>query len=159
MSSDLGFDVAISTVYLGAAGVYAESAADGVAAKQEAPERPVVVMAGDGDFQMTMAELGTALQLGAMPVVLVVNNGSYGTIRMHQEKHFPNRVSGTAITNPDFVAIAKGYGMQAERIEHTNDFAEAFERALAAPAGGLLELVVDVEGITPRATLSDVRGG
>lgn len=130
----------------------------GIAAKIEDPDRPVVVFSGDGDFQMNFNELGTALQAGAMPVVLVINNGSYGTIRMHQERDYPDRVSGTDIVNPDFVAIASGYGMWSERITKTNEFAPAFEKAMAASGGALLELVVDIEGLTPRATMSQIRG-
>lgn len=128
-----------------------------VAAKIAHPGRMVLCFTGDGDFQMTMQELGTAMQAGAMPVVLVLNNGSYGTIRMHQEKHYPGRVSGTDLENPDFCAIARAYGMVAERVESTDAFAGAFERAVASPSGALLELMVDREAITPARRLSEVR--
>jgi acetolactate synthase-1/2/3 large subunit len=89
--------------------------------------------------------------------VLVVNNGAYGTIRMHQERSFPGRVSFTEIVNPDFVAIARAYGFRAERVTRTAEFAEAFDRALAAPEGALLELVVPVEALAPRVTVSQLR--
>ncbi|MEO1459903.1 MAG: thiamine pyrophosphate-dependent enzyme, partial [Pseudomonadota bacterium] len=128
-----------------------------VAAKIRHPGRAVVCFAGDGDIQMTMQELGTAMQAGAQPVVLVVNNGSYGTIRMHQERHYPARVSGTEIVNPDYPAIGRAYGMHAERIDRTESFAEAFERALVSPTGALLELVQPTEALTPRQTLSQMR--
>ncbi|MEM7217317.1 MAG: thiamine pyrophosphate-dependent enzyme [Pseudomonadota bacterium] len=128
-----------------------------VAAKSVYPERCVVCFAGDGDLQMNMAELGTAMQIDARPIVLVVNNQMYGTIRMHQEKHYPARVSGTDIVNPDFVAIAGAYGMHAERIERTDDFAAAFARAVSSPTGALLELMVDPEALTPEQTVSGLR--
>jgi acetolactate synthase-1/2/3 large subunit len=128
-----------------------------VAAKIAAPERTVVCFAGDGDIQMTMGELGTAMQAGAQPIVLVLNNGSYGTIRMHQERHYPGRVSGTDLENPDFVAIGRAFGMVAERVERTEDFAPAFARARESATGALLELVVDKEALTPKRTLSQIR--
>ncbi|MGF1446524.1 MAG: thiamine pyrophosphate-dependent enzyme [Pikeienuella sp.] len=128
-----------------------------VAAKIACPARMVVCFTGDGDLQMTMQELGTAMQAGAQPLVLVLNNGSYGTIRMHQEKHYPGRVSGTDLENPDFVAIAGAYGMHAERIETAAAFPEAFERAQASNTGALLELMIDKEALTPKRTLSQIR--
>ena len=103
----------------------------------------VVAFVGDGDFQMTIQELGTAAQANAQPIVLVVNNGMYGTIRMHQEREYPSRVSGTDITNPDFVAVANAYGFHGERVERTEDFAAAFERAAASSTGAVIELVVE----------------
>ncbi|MCL5775744.1 thiamine pyrophosphate-binding protein [Limibaculum sp. FT325] len=130
-----------------------------VAAKVVAPHRTVVCFAGDGDFQMTMQELGTAMQADARPVVLVVNNSSYGTIRMHQERNYPGRVSGTDIVNPDFVAIGRAYGMHAEKVEATAQFEAAFGRALASPTGALLELVIATESLTPGQTLSQIRAG
>ena len=86
-----------------------------IAAKLRHPGRTVVCFAGDGDLQMVLAELGTAMQTGAAPVVLVLDNGAYGTIRMHQERRYPGRVSGTELQNPDFAAIARAYGFHAER--------------------------------------------
>ncbi len=128
-----------------------------VAAKVACPDRMVVCFAGDGDFQMTCSELGTALQAGAQPIVLIVNNGVYGTIRAHQENHYPARVSGTTMVNPDFVALAKAYGFHAERVETTEAFAAAFERAAASGTGAVLDLNVSAEAITPRRTLSQMR--
>ncbi|WP_413719069.1 thiamine pyrophosphate-binding protein [Silicimonas sp. MF1-12-2] len=128
-----------------------------IAAKVAHPERPVVCIAGDGDFQMNAVELGTAMQIGATPVVLILNNGTYGTIRMHQERHFPERVSGTDLVNPDFAALASAYGFHGERVERTEDFAAAFERAMASPTGAVLDLVIAIEALTPRQTLSQIR--
>jgi acetolactate synthase-1/2/3 large subunit len=93
-----------------------------VAAKLRHRDRPVVCFAGDGCFQMTCQEFGTAAQFGAPIIVIVVNNAMYGTIRMHQERHYPGRVSGTAIVNPDFVALARAYGGHGELVERTEDF-------------------------------------
>ncbi|MEM9761474.1 MAG: thiamine pyrophosphate-dependent enzyme [Pseudomonadota bacterium] len=128
-----------------------------VAAKIMEPERTVICFAGDGDIQMTMQELGTAMQAGAQPVVFVINNGSYGTIRMHQERHYPARVSGTEIVNPDYPAIGRAYGMHGERVAETAAFEPALERALSSPTGALLELIQPTEALTPRETLSQMR--
>jgi acetolactate synthase-1/2/3 large subunit len=128
-----------------------------VAAKLLHPERIVVCVAGDGDFLMSGHELAAARQEGAAIVVLLVNNGMYGTIRMHQERQFPGRVVGTDLVNPDFVALAAAYGAHAELVERSEDFADAFERAIAAGRPALLELRVDPEAISPRATLSEIR--
>lgn len=128
-----------------------------VAAKVAYPDRQVVCFAGDGDFQMNCPELGTAMQAGAALVILILNNGSYGTIRMHQEKHFPRRVSATDLKNPDFAALAQSYGFHGEKVERTEDFAAAFDRALASPTGAVLDIITGNEGLTPRATLSQIR--
>jgi acetolactate synthase-1/2/3 large subunit len=130
-----------------------------VAAKILHPVRDVVCVAGDGDFLMSGHELAAAVQEQAAIVVLLVNNGMYGTIRMHQERQFPGRVIGTDLVGPDFVALARAYGAHAERVERSEDFGEALERALAAGRPALLELPVDPEAITPRATLSEIRAG
>jgi acetolactate synthase-1/2/3 large subunit len=130
-----------------------------VAAKIVHPERAVVCLAGDGDFQMSGQELMAAVQEDVAIVVLVVNNGMYGTIRMHQERAFPGRVSGTDLVNPDFVALGRAYGAHAELVERSADFAAAFDRALQARQPALLELRVDPEAITPAATLSAIRAG
>lgn len=124
-----------------------------VAAKLAFPERQVVCLAGDGCFQMTMQELGTACQYGANVVVIVSNNSMYGTIRMHQERHYPRRVSGTDIVNPDFAALARSYGALGEVVTRTEDFPAALERALAAGKPALIELKVDPAALSPRATL------
>jgi acetolactate synthase-1/2/3 large subunit len=128
-----------------------------IAAKVAYPERCALCFAGDGDFQMNCQELGAALQADARPIVLIVNNGSYGTIRMHQERHFPRRVSGTEMINPDFAALARAYGFHAERIERTEEFADAFARALASPTGAVLDLNVASEAITPGMTIADLQ--
>lgn len=126
-----------------------------IAAKVQYPERTVVCFAGDGDFQMNAVELGTAMQAGAQPIVLILNNGSYGTIRMHQEKNYPQRVSGTELENPDFAAMARAYGFLGERIERTEDFVPAFKRALSSDTGAILDIVMDTRALTPRLTLSN----
>ena len=128
-----------------------------IAAKIEYPERCVVCFSGDGDFQMNCQELGTALQSDARPIVLIVNNSTYGTIRMHQEKNYPSRISGTDLVNPDFVALGKAYGFYTERIEKTEDFVAAFAHALASPTGAILDLNVATEAITPSLTIDDLR--
>jgi len=128
-----------------------------IAAKTVHPERTVVCFAGDGDFQMNCQELGSAMQSGAQPIVLILNNGTYGTIRMHQEKTYPERVSGTTLANPEFVMLAKSYGYHSERVERTEDFEAAFERALASDTGAVLDLNVSPEALTPRQTLSQMR--
>ena len=128
-----------------------------VAAKLVHPDRDVVCVAGDGDFLMSAQELATARQYGAAIVVLVVDNGMYGTIRMHQERRFPGRVSGTALENPDFAALARAFGGYGERVERTADLAGALDRALAAGVPAVLHLPVDPEALTPRKTLSEIR--
>ena len=130
-----------------------------VAAKLRHPERIVVCLAGDGDFLMSGQELATAVQYDAAIVVLVINNGMLGTIRMHQERNFPGRAVATDLVNPDFAAYARAFGAHGALVERTEDFAPAFEEALAARRPALLELRVDPEAITPRATLAQVRAG
>ncbi len=128
-----------------------------IAARVECPDRCVVAFAGDGDFQMNLQELGAAMQANACPIVLVVNNRSYGTIRMHQERDYPGRVSFTDIENPDFAMIARAYGFHGETVTRSDDFPAAFDRARASQTGAVLELVVSTEAITPRQTLSALR--
>ncbi len=128
-----------------------------IAAKIAEPDRLVLCFAGDGDFQMNCQELGTAMQAGAAPIILILNNGTYGTIRMHQERTYPERVSGTELENPDFVALAKAYGFHSEKVEATEEFGPAFERAKASKTGSVLELMVSAEALTPRQTLSQMR--
>ena len=128
-----------------------------VAAKLVHPGRTVVSFNGDGCFLMCGQELSTAVRYGLDPVFLVINNGMYGTIRMHQEREYPGRVSGTALVNPDFVAYAKAFGAHAELVEKTADFESALERALGAGRAALLELRIDPEAITTRTTLSAIR--
>jgi acetolactate synthase-1/2/3 large subunit len=129
----------------------------GVAAKIAAPERTVVAISGDGCFLMNGQELATAAQFGANLLFLVVNNGMFGTIRMHQERHYPERISGTQLANPDFAALARAYGGHGEVVEKTADFEAALERARAAKTFALIELRVDPEAITPRTTITALR--
>ena len=128
-----------------------------LAAKVHDPSRFVLCFAGDGDFQMNGTELGTALQSGLNPVILIINNSSYGTIRMHQERHYPTRVSGTEIVNPDYMAIAAAYGFHGERVTKTEEFTAAWQRACAAPSGAIVEIVTATEAISPRTTISALR--
>jgi acetolactate synthase I/II/III large subunit len=130
-----------------------------VAAKVVAPERTVVAFAGDGDFLMAGQELATAMQYELPILVIVVDNGMYGTIRMHQERQFPGRVVGTDLVNPDFAAFAQAFGAFGETVERTEDFAGALERALGARRPAVLALRVDPEAITPRTTISALRAG
>ena len=125
-----------------------------IAASVRYPGRTIVCVAGDGDFLMYPQELATAAQYGARVIVLVVNNGMYGTIRMHQDRRFPGRVSSTDLAGPDFVALAKSFGAHAERVETTEAFASAFERACDAGRSAVLELVMDRDQITPDRRLS-----
>ena len=129
-----------------------------VAAKLRHPERTVVAFAGDGCFMMAAQELATAVQYGAAIVVIVVNNGILGTIRMHQEREYPGRISATTLMNPDFPALARAYGGFGIRVEKTEEFPAAWAEALAAGRPALIELVVDPEAITPTTTLSAIRG-
>ena len=130
-----------------------------VAASLLQPRRTVVNLAGDGDFLMTGQELATAVAHGAQRLVsIVVDNGCYGTIRMHQEREFPGRVIGSALANPDFVALARAYGWRAARIERTAEFEPAFADALASGRPTLLHLVLDADVITTRTTLGAIRG-
>jgi acetolactate synthase-1/2/3 large subunit len=129
-----------------------------VAAQLVHPDRVVVCFTGDGDFVMSSPELATAAQYGLPIVILVVNNGMYATIRMHQERAYPRRVIGTDLQNPDFPALARAYGAHGERVERTEDFGAAFERALASGRPSVLELPVDPERISPRVKLSELRG-
>ena len=128
-----------------------------IAAKLVHPERAVVCVAGDGDFLMNGQELATAAQYDAKVIFLVVNNGMYGTIRMHQEREYPARVSGTMLKNPDFAALARAYGLYGEIVEETKDFEAAFERAWKAPTAAVLELRTDPDVSTTRTTLSAIR--
>jgi acetolactate synthase-1/2/3 large subunit len=128
-----------------------------VAAKALYPDRTVIAFAGDGCFLMNGQEFATAVQYDLPIVVVVVNNGIYGTIRMHQERRYPGRVHGTQLVNPDFVTLAKAYGVAGERVERTEDFASAFARARAAGKPALLELRIDPEVVSPRATVSSLR--
>ncbi len=121
------------------------------------PARPAVCIAGDGDFMMSSAELATAVQYGLDVVVLVVDNGMYGTIRMHQERLYPGRVVGTDLVNPDFAAFARSFGCHAETVASTGEVEGAFERAVASGKPAVIALRVDPEAIHPRQTISEIR--
>ncbi|WP_281981589.1 thiamine pyrophosphate-binding protein [Thalassorhabdomicrobium marinisediminis] len=125
-----------------------------ISASLHHPDRTVVCLAGDGCFQMTCNELSTAAQHGATPIVVVVNNGRYGTIRMHQEKHYPGRVSGTMLANPDFAALARAYGGHGETVTKTEDFAAAFARAQDSGTLAVIELQVSEDALSTTLTLS-----
>lgn len=128
-----------------------------IACKLAYPERTVVSFAGDGCFLMTGQEMATAMQYGANVVVVVVNNGMYGSIRMHQERHHPGRVVGTTLVNPDFAALAEVYGAHGEVVNRTEEFPAAWKRALSAGRPALIELRVSPEALSPRATVTSLR--
>ncbi|MBN9550856.1 MAG: thiamine pyrophosphate-binding protein [Alphaproteobacteria bacterium] len=128
-----------------------------VAAKSLFPDRTVIAFAGDGCFMMNGQEFATAVQYGLPIIVIVVNNGIYGTIRMHQEREYPNRVVATELKNPDFAALARAYGGHGETVEKTADFAPAFERARASGRPAIIEIRLDPEAITPTRTLTQIR--
>lgn len=128
-----------------------------ISAKLEHPDREVICLAGDGCFQMTCNEMSTTMQHDAAVIVIVVNNGKYGTIRMHQEKTYPGRVSGTALTNPDFAALSESYGGFGATVTRTEDFAAAFEQARASGKLSVIELVLDDEVLSTSQTVSQAR--
>jgi acetolactate synthase-1/2/3 large subunit len=133
-----------------------------VAAALLYPQRTAINLAGDGDFLMTGQELATAIAYGANRgagrlISIVVDNGTYGTIRMHQERHYPGRVSGSDLFNPDFAALARSYGWRAARVERTGEFEPAFQEALSEGAPMLLHLKLDTEVSTSRSTLAQIR--
>jgi len=130
-----------------------------IAAKLIHPAREVVCFAGDGDFMMTSGELATAVQYGANIVTVVVDNGSYGTIRMHQERAYPGRVIATELTNPDFAAFAKSFGAWGATVERTADFPAAFAAARQVGKPAIIHLKTDVEAIAPGRTLRQLRAG
>ena len=127
-----------------------------VAAALRHPTRKVVAIAGDGDFLMNGQELATAVQHRADMLVIVVDNSGYGTIRMHQEREYPTRVSGTSLRSPDFAALGRAYGCWAETVDTTADFAPALDRALAQPGVRLLHLKTDIERISAATTISKI---
>ncbi|MCJ2061613.1 thiamine pyrophosphate-binding protein [Methylobacterium sp. J-088] len=128
-----------------------------VMAKRSNPERIVVALAGDGDVMMTVQEFATAVQYAVPIVVVVLDNGMYGTIRMHQEREYPGRVSATELRNPDFAALAGACGGHGETVERTEDFAPAFERSLGSGLPALIHCRVDPEALTPTMTLAAIR--
>ncbi len=128
-----------------------------IAARLCEPERTVVAFAGDGCFQMTMQEFGTAAQAGANIIVLLIDNGIYGTIRMHQERHFPGRVSATTLQNPDFAVLASAYGAFSCTVNSDAEFLPALQQAMAADTPSLIHVRISAEAITPTMTLSQIR--
>jgi acetolactate synthase-1/2/3 large subunit len=128
-----------------------------IAAKSLYPERMVVAFAGDGCFMMSSQELATAMQYALPVIFIVVNNAQYGTIRMHQERHYPNRVHGTGLTNPDFAAYARAFGAHGELVETTAQFMPAFERAVSSGLPSILEIRIPQDVSTPGATLEQIR--
>lgn len=129
-----------------------------VSASLTYPDRVVVGFMGDGGFMMTSQEMATAMHEGSHPILLVFNNGMYGTIRMHQEKHYPGRESATDLTNPDFGALAKSYGADAFVITATDQFLPAFRHALASKKLTLIEIKMDPQQITTQKKLSELKG-
>jgi acetolactate synthase-1/2/3 large subunit len=128
-----------------------------IAAKIAHPGRRVICFAGDGCFQMTLNEMSTAIQQRAAVITVVANNGIYGTIRAHQERQYPARVSGTVLANPDFAALARAYGGHGETVELTEDFPAAFARAEASGLPAVIELKLDAEALSTAMTLTDTR--
>ena len=129
----------------------------GVGAKRIQPDSPVVVFAGDGDFLMNGQEFATAVQYDLPILVILLDNGMYGTIRMHQEREYPGRVSATMLKNPDFAAYAKAFGGYGERVTTTEEFAPALQRALTSSKPAILHCMIDPEAITPSMSLSAIR--
>jgi acetolactate synthase I/II/III large subunit len=128
-----------------------------VGLKRAFPDRTVVAFAGDGCFLMNGQEFATAVQYNLPIIVLVIDNGMYGTIRMHQEREFPGRVSATELKNPDFTALSRAFGGHGERVERTEEFIPAFERARASGKPAILHLLLHPEAITPTTTISAIR--
>ncbi|MCX8996492.1 thiamine pyrophosphate-binding protein [Rhizobiaceae bacterium BDR2-2] len=128
-----------------------------VAAKALHPDREVICFAGDGCFMMHGQEFATAIRYNLPIITVVVNNGIYGTIRMHQEREYPGRVSGTGLTNPDFAALAHAYGGHGETVRETAEFGPAFERARASGKPSIIDIHLDPEAITPAKTLTEIR--
>ena len=130
-----------------------------VGAKIVYPDRMVVSVVGDGGFLMTGQEIATAFHHGVAPIVLVFNNQMYGTIRMHQERAYPGRVSGTALTNPDFAKFIEAFGGHGEVVSDTEEFTPAFRRAVESGRPAVIELRMNPEQITTRATIAELRSG
>ena len=128
-----------------------------VAMKRLDPSRPVVCVAGDGDFLMSGQDFATAVQYELPIVVVLFDNGMYGTIRMHQERDYPGRVVATALRNPDFVAYARAFGGFGVLVEKTADFPAAFEAAEKSGLPAIIHLKVDPDGIAPALTLTGIR--
>jgi acetolactate synthase-1/2/3 large subunit len=128
-----------------------------LALKRLYPDRTVIALAGDGDFLMNGQEFATAVQFDAPIIVIVCDNGIYGTIRMHQERDFPGRVSATTLKNPDFAAYARAFGGFGVTVEKTDEFPAAFKAAEASGLPSIVHLKIDPEAITPTTTLTKLR--
>lgn len=128
-----------------------------VGAKRVLPERMVVAFAGDGCFMMHGQEFATAVQYDLPIIVIIVDNAMFGTIRMHQEREYPGRISGTTLKNPDFALYATAFGGHGERVERTEEFAPAFERARASGKPSIIHCFIDPEAINPSYTLTSLR--
>jgi acetolactate synthase-1/2/3 large subunit len=128
-----------------------------VAMKRLYPERTIVCLAGDGDFLMNGQEFATAVQYDLPFTTIIVDNGMYGTIRMHQEREYPGRISATQLRNPDFAALARAFGGFGATVEKTADFPAAFQAAQASGLPAIIHLKVDPEAITPNTTLTKLR--
>jgi acetolactate synthase-1/2/3 large subunit len=148
---DLGTQLAPTSGSMG----YGPPAA--VLAKRQFPKRIVVALAGDGDFLMNGQEFATAVRYDIPVIMIVLDNSMYGTIRMHQERHYPGRVSATHLKNPDFAALGRDFGGFGERVERTEDFTAAFERALVSGKPAVLHCIVDPQALTPTSTLDAIR--
>jgi acetolactate synthase-1/2/3 large subunit len=128
-----------------------------IGAKIVEPQRTVIGFVGDGGFLMTGQEIATAFHHGVAPVILVFNNAMYGTIRMHQERHYPGRVSGTGLTNPDFARFIESFGGHGETVERTEELVPAVQRAIASGKPAVVEIRTNPEQVTNRATIADLR--
>tara|TARA_Y100000588_G_scaffold382154_1_gene469092 strand:- start:440 stop:1501 length:1062 start_codon:yes stop_codon:yes gene_type:complete len=128
-----------------------------LAAKVAKPNRETVCFVGDGGFLMTGQELATAMHYSLNPVILVINNGLYGTIRMHQEREYPGRITGTELTNPNFAVMARAFGAFGATVTRTEDFAPALDEALSSKCAAVIDLRINPEAISTRLSLSDVR--
>ena len=131
----------------------------GVMAKRQFPEKPVIVFSGDGCFLMQGQEFAVAVQYEIPVLIVIIDNGMYGTIRMHQERDYPKRVIGTDLKNPDFAALARAYGGHGETVRETREFAPAFERALASGKPAIIHCTLDPQAITPTKTLDQITRG
>jgi len=127
-----------------------------IAGKLARPQVPVICYTGDGDFMMTCQELATAVQYNIPIIIILANNGTYGTIRMHQEREYPDRVSGTSLSNPDFAAMAISFGAHGETVQTTDDFEDAFSRALNSNKPALINCLIEADAITPQTTLTKI---
>jgi acetolactate synthase-1/2/3 large subunit len=128
-----------------------------IAAKRLHPGRVALAFCGDGDFMMTGQELATAVQYGIAVKILVIDNGTYGTIRMHQEREYPGRVSGTDLRNPDFAALARAYGAEGFTVSKDSEAVPALEAAFAAAGPALIHAKIAAEAISPNSTLTQIR--